>query len=757
MSKALDADIHLLEVRDGAVQPASSPGLLARAAPRRCARGRESDFLCLALALITRESVSSSRLGQLVELAAKMYFGTPGSVTSALREAAAAVNERLLQYNVRGAATGEHVQGSLAIVVLRKLDLYLGQCGPALTLVVHPAVVERFPAGEARARPLGIGQAAGLQYFHTRAAPGDLLVLNAAPPIPWESDDFSSLAGATLDRALTRLVDAANAGGAAFSALVAQFIQPASTPAEGLEPAVESRPPMETGPSLRPARALPPASRPSVPPEAPALAPTRRPRRPPSAKPAPQLASPEAEPLREVLEKEEGGPAPSLGQRLARFNPGRPIRAMLRATGVTLVETYRGLRVFMARLLPEGMLEREGLFTLPSSLLLALAVAIPLVVVAVVSVVYFQRGRTEQFQHYLAEAQAEMSAARTQPDLIAARPHYEDALRSLARAEEYARTDETVKLYLEAQGALDRLDGVTRLNFRAAVLAGFGKDARLIALIVGDRNLYALDATANAVRMARPNTVAFDYDSNFSCSPQAITSLTVGTLVDMAWLPGRSALPGVDAALIVFDQNGTVLYCAPDVPPLAAHLAEPEGGWMRPVAIDLFADRLYVLDPGGSEIWLYDSQNGVFNQRPSRYFTSISYDLTDVIDFAIAQGDVYLLHADGTLTGCARAGVQDVAQCAEVIFVDGRTGRSDGPTIDGAVPSRLVHDPPPEPSLYFVDTLAGGVYQYSLRQVFQRQFRSLNELPDTGISAVAIGPNKEIYIAVGSNVYFSGR
>ncbi len=756
MSQTLEVEFQLLEVHGGAIQAGTGPGLLARPAPRRCARGREADFLFLAVALSTREHVNPDRLEELADLAARAYFGTPGSVTSAQRAAAEALNTRLLEYNVRGASIGSHMQAGSAMAVLRGLDIYLGQCGEALTLVTHPAMVERFPAGEPRARPLGISQTVNLQYYHAQAAPDDLLVLTAAAPPGWAAADFQELAGSPLEQAFRQLEIASHTSESGFSFMAARFGRAGTTPTPGRSQTPPSRTPPLTKLHGREVAALPHPP-PATPP------PTRRPSQDDPARGGggrPRQGHLAEKPRQKsegvVAEEKINEPRPGWRERVGRLNPGRALRAVLRAVGVTLAESYRGARIFVARLLPAGTLEREGLFTLPASLLLALAVAIPVVVVAVVTVVYFQRGRTEQYQLYLDQAESEISMARTQPDLLQARPHYEAALLALEKAQAYARTDQTVALVLEAQGALDQLDGITRLDYRPAVPGGFGSEARLTALAVGQRNLYALDTAANAVRLARPNAIAFDYDNSFSCSPQGITNLTMGTLVDLAWLPGRNVLTE-DGALIVLDRNGSLMYCAPDVTPLASRLTEPEIGWARPTAMDLFADRLYVLDPGANEIWAYESSSGVFNQRPSRYFTSVSYDLSDVVDFAIAQGELFLLHADGTLTGCTRGGVEEAAECGEGLFVDSRQGRSDGRAIDGAVPSRIIYDPPPEPSLYFVDTLAGGIYQHSLRLVFQRQFRPLNGVPDGRVEAVTIGPNKEVFIAVGDNVYFSGR
>ncbi|MCK5633851.1 MAG: hypothetical protein KAI06_02135, partial [Anaerolineales bacterium] len=88
MAQSFEADIALIHIAGGAARLTSPPGTLALTAPRRTARGRGDDFLLLNLSLQSSRPVSPGYLDHIVRMAADAYYGTPGSVTSALREAA---------------------------------------------------------------------------------------------------------------------------------------------------------------------------------------------------------------------------------------------------------------------------------------------------------------------------------------------------------------------------------------------------------------------------------------------------------------------------------------------------------------------------------------------------------------------------------------------------------------------------------------------------------------------------------------------
>ena len=148
----------------------------------------------------------------------------------------------------------------------------------------------------------------------------------------------------------------------------------------------------------------------------------------------------------------------------------------------------------------------------------------------------------------------------------------------------------------------------------------------------------------------------------------------------------------------------------------------------------------------------------MFSERPKGYFTGGTPDLSTAASFTIAQGDVYILRADGRLTFCTRDPNTLQSNCVEnALFTDTRTGHASGERLDDVgTASQLFYDPPPEPSLYLLDVSSGGAYQLSLKLVLQRQYRSTANLPDL-VAAMAIGANKEMFVAAGNNVYWAKR
>ena len=207
------------------------------------------------------------------------------------------------------------------------------------------------------------------------------------------------------------------------------------------------------------------------------------------------------------------------------------------------------------------------------------------------------------------------------------------------------------------------------------------------------------------------------------------------------------------------DADGDLMYCKPDGSlPEASPLIPPDTGWKSPKAIELYADRLYVFDPGGNEIWSYDRVGGVFSERPKNYFSTQVFDLSSAVSFTIAQGEVYILRSDGRLTYCIRDPNTLATNCVEnALYSDSRPGRSSGDRLEDMVaPVALFYDPPPEPSLYLLDQGLNGIYQLSLKLVLQRQQRPDAPLPDA-ITAITIGSNKDIFVAAGNNVFWARR
>jgi hypothetical protein len=64
----------------------------------------------------------------------------------------------------------------------------------------------------------------------------------------------------------------------------------------------------------------------------------------------------------------------------------------------------------------------------------------------------------------------------------------------------------------------------------------------------------------------------------------------------------------------------------------------------------------------------------------------------------------------------------------------------------------MAYSAPPEPSLFFLDSLSNSVFHYSMRLVYQGQYFPL-EAFEGEITALGLGPPNDIFLAVGDNVY----
>ncbi len=828
MPSRLEADIVYLNLAGGRPLPEDPPGLATFVAPRKAARGRERDTVFLCLSLRARAPLPAGRTAELsaelLQLAASTFFGVPGSITAAARQALAAVNQRLLEGNLR---EGAPVQGGLICAALRGDDFYAVQCGPGSLVAAHTTATERFPA--TAGRPLGLSDVLETQYFHTKVAAGEYLALS--PAASWTDSALAGLGElVTLSSAAERLSQAA---GGDVLALVAR-LEPegslANTPASpaGAAPSAFALPslagvaerlrrPARTEPEPRPepasAETASPAGLPDLAAAPTQAAPEPGPASPETPAPAASEAAPAETNWQELLRRTERwagetdvaappepapaptypapAPAPALSQPAQaeadeieageaadepepfqreparRFGAGasavaeraqRGLRSFGRAFGVTLTETARSLRRLMARALPEGTLQKEGLFTLPASALIGIAVLMPILIVALAGLIYIQRGQAEEYAQALQEAQVEVTKGRLAADPVAARPNWETALTWLARAEQL-RPDQTqvAQLRLEAQTKLDELNATTRLDFIPLVPGGLGPDARLEQIVLGGRDVYALDMGQNRVWRLTPNTSGvYSVDPDFQCASGAIGPVTIGPLIDIGFVPGPNVRDG--DAVIALDSLGALMYCTPGEPPLGSYLPKPDTGLAQPVAMELFGDSLYVLDVGRNQIWQYPGTGGVFNQPASGYFSSVVYDLKDVVEFTIAGGDLMLLRKDGRLSVCSRAQAFDTATCLETAqYTDQRPGRTGGDRLaDLTAPRRLVYDQPPEPSLIVLNPENNGLYQLSLKLVFTRQFQP-NQVLATPISAVAIDPAKRFFVTTRDGVYVAAR
>ena len=728
-----------MHVAGGQGRHAPPPGTLALAAPRRAARGRVHDFLFLNLKLQGSQATDERLVDRLAQEATRRFFGTPGSVTAALRQAISQLNQELLDHGV---------QARLAAAALRHRNIYIAQCGSSQAILVRSATVSRIRAEDSTSRSLGSSLAPMIQFRHIELQSEDLLVLTTSDGPLWSENSLVGLTGLDLTQALDRLVASSSQDLTGLLIRIPTLVSSPSVARKRLGGAIT--PELRPGLRVRARATQTPAvsARQTAPtdvphPTSPVQATGQRVA--PPVLPAPARPSPRARVAQAYH--------PGTGQ-VSEVEGAVRWRALVRRFRHTIGAGWQALIEGIGRMAPG--LNVPGMFS--PNLLAFTAAAVPILVVGVSSVVYFKRGRVEQFESYLAQAQAAAVAAQVQGDPQAARPEWVMASQWLDLAESYRQNDDSIALRQQVEGSLDSIDLIYRLDFAPAVSGGFGSTAEISQLAASATDLYAFDRGTHTIWHAWSTGRGYEIDSQFECLAGAESIPGFDDPVSLVIQPEPGAL-GAEG-VVAIDPDGTLLYCAPGAQPLTGQLATPDVGWGRLQAIEVSGNGLYVLDPEKNSVWIYDAAGGLFSGTPALYFAEAVPQLGTAIDLALALDELIILYADGGIDRCRRnvenspeGNLRIRIECEqEPRFQDQRPEQPPRASIPGAVPASIEYSPPPEPSLFFLDLSQGTVFHYSMRLVYQGQYPTPFGSEATAITS---GPPNDLFVAVGDQVYYA--
>ncbi len=203
----LDITITPLYRVGGQEQP-SLPGLMAAVPPRQAARGRDQDRLVVHLQLAGRAISSSGDVVQAASRAALAFYSTPGTITSALRSAAEAVNDHLHDRNRLSQAQGAYSVGYLALTSIRESEMTILLSGPVQALVLRTDGI-RHIADSLSGRGLGLGTATAHYFAKVTLQPGDRILLSGALSAGWEAA-VRNLSPSDLEATRRRLMNSAS-------------------------------------------------------------------------------------------------------------------------------------------------------------------------------------------------------------------------------------------------------------------------------------------------------------------------------------------------------------------------------------------------------------------------------------------------------------------------------------------------------------------------------------------------------------------
>lgn len=420
--------------------------------------------------------------------------------------------------------------------------------------------------------------------------------------------------------------------------------------------------------------------------------------------------------------------------------------------------TSAGFSKFLARVLPG---QADHLPAVSGGTLIFIAVAVPLIVVAVATTVYIQNGRGEQYKLFFSQSKEAFSQALAQTDPVLQRVNYEAALDYINKAEEYNTSDESRVLKDQIHGAIDSLDGISRFELKHALPADFDRGVVISQIWASPtEDLYLLDSANGRVFRMVYTRPGYELDPQFSCGPGMIGSLIIGPLVDIVLAPTGN---NFGAVVLGVDASGNLLYCSLDTTKTTATtLPPPDAGWGNIKAITYQSNVLSILDVGGNAVWRFEGMGLDFSNKPRLFFDNQVPDLSGAIDLAVYMDDLFILNQDGHMVLCTYS------------YVDTTPTRCSDPypyrvSVSGQEPQELIKmdaqfaqmqaTQPPEPSLYFLDTAGRSIQQFSMSLNFVRRLQPRmdgeDSLPDTAPTGFTVTSGRNLVVAYNNQVFIA--
>jgi hypothetical protein len=399
----------------------------------------------------------------------------------------------------------------------------------------------------------------------------------------------------------------------------------------------------------------------------------------------------------------------------------------------------------------KNLLPDADVLRLPPSMMVFIALAIPLVLATIGGMVFLQRGRAQQSEIFYQKALDEAASVTTLTDPLEQRLAWQNVLEDLDKAEYYAATSQSQALRTQAIENLDNLDAIKRLDYKQAIVGGLDSGVSVTRLIATATDLYILNGMQGDVLRAIMTGRGYEIDPNFQCGP-TYGPINVGPLVDIAELPPGSF---ENASLLGMDANGNLLYCVIGSQPYSATMAPPNTGFGEPNAMTLDGSDLFVLDPKVNAVWIY--RNLVVREQPRLFFGDFVPPMLDVIDLAVYNDDLFLLHADGHTTKCTYSGLaESPTRCDDPYpYSDNRPGRVHGPLIEDTVFNQIYFLSFPGRSIYLLDPQNQALYYFSVLLNLQWQYRPVEVVSEGKATAFAINPNRTAFLAIGNEVFYA--
>jgi hypothetical protein len=780
-----------------------APGFLVFPPNGKAARGRDNNLLLIYFTLIGQTPITAEGLRTWMEKKAETFHRNPGTVTAGMRELIESVNTDLYERNVRPNRQNSQVTMNMQVAVLKREMLYLASCGNGQSFLIGNEANLALRDNESASRGLGLSQSIAVRFSQSVISANDLLLLSFNTPANWTADLLQGGQALSIEAFARRLFTSASSAG---RGVIIRFQEGSGkvsclriNQAQAEAPAVSETKEKETviaAPIVLPESPVEPADEniaspitkieeepqvpsvsesvneinesaaqetpfASVPQPAEPVIQLRRITRP-GATGNPRLVHPpvQEEPVEEPADEPAGEPVEE-----APAVPLFQTEAVKEALGKTLrkgaeVKNQTGswLKDLIKKIMPGDPNQNSPI---PRGILIFIAVAIPVIIVAVATTIYIRSGRNNEASQYLALAQQVATRADSEGSDSATRlASLKESLTWLDKADQYGKTDDSTTLRNQIQTAIDSLEGIIRVDMSPALSDLTLPGMNITQMVATNSDLYALDGISGKVLRFSLSGSSYVEDTHFDCGPNPENPLnTIGKLVDLVAIPVDNTY---NATIMAVDATGTLEYCVPGDSGYVVNLAAPDMGWGAIQSISLYQSNLYVLDITGNAVYRFEGNGTDFPDKPTLFFDEEIPPLTDALDIEEVGYELNILRGNGEMVKCTYSPLKDMksTHCdSPAQYLNTQTGQDvEVNSFPDTQFTQLHLTEAPDSSLYILDAAHDTLYQFSYKLSLQRE---LHPRMTDGVDAdtltptsFAVSPTRLLFMAYSNQIYY---
>ncbi|MHC1739575.1 MAG: hypothetical protein AB9897_00520 [Anaerolineaceae bacterium] len=726
----------------------SAPGLMIFPPTGKTARGKENNLLIVYFTLLGQTGITLAGLRTWMEKKAQTFYSNPGTVTAGMREFIDSVNNDLFERNTRPDKKTEQVTINLMLAVLKREMLYLANCGSGQGYFIGKESNLQLREADSSGRALGVSRPVTVRFTQSILTNNDLLLFTFNPPEHWNQELMAGGEALSVDAFARRLFN--NPGNNGKGVLMRfgegsgkvnynrlSQIQSPQLSAEENHPAEENGEIIEAPIEKTPV--LPNENRPD---------PIQ------TGEPKPAFRQSEGELAPKPIQNSTPNKTPGFQTDGVKNAVGD----LLRGGAKTKRQVGAWIKDLTQKILP-GDPEKPTHFS--RGLLIFIAIAIPVIIVAIATTFYVRNGKNNLFDQYLAEAQGLAQRADSQLGDNASRlASLQESLYWLDKADAYGKSEDSISLRNKLQSGVDSLEGIIRVDMSSALNDVLLPGVNLTQMVATNTDLYVLDNNSGKILRFTLSGSAYVQDSKFDCGPNPENPLNnIGNLVDMVTISPENSYK---ATLLAVDAAGTLDYCVPSDSGYVTKLPSPDLGWGAIQSIALYANYLYVLDGKDNAVYRFKGAGIDFNENPTLFFDEVIPPLSDALDIEEIGYELYILRANGQMIECTYSPIKDMksTECqVPAPFLDTRAGQT---LSVGSFPEaqfvQMRMTEAPDSSLYLLDAKNDTIYHFSYLRSLQRVLhpRMIDGTDSSTLipTAFAVSPSRVLFVAYGNQIYF---